>query len=76
MNCPQCATRMSPYQGSWSICYGCAVLADAEDFVAGAGSANRASGSVSTHRRDADAPVVPSLGGFDPARAAVAHVHV
>jgi hypothetical protein len=75
MNCPQCAARMSPYRAEWSICYGCAVLADAEDSVEGAGSANRASGSASTYRRDADAPVVRSLGWFDPAWAAVAHAH-
>lgn len=75
MNCPQCAARMSPYRAGWSICYGCAILADAEDFVVRAGSANRASSSASTYRKDADAPVVPSLGWFDPARAAVAHAH-
>lgn len=75
MDCPQCAARMSPYRAEWSICYGCAILTDAKDYVGGAGSANRASGSASTYRGDADAPVVPSLGWFDPARAAVAHAH-
>jgi hypothetical protein len=75
MNCPQCAAQMSPYRAEWSICCGCAVLTDAEDYVARAGSANRASGSASTCRRDADAPVVPSLGWFDPAPAVVAHAH-
>jgi hypothetical protein len=75
MNCPQCAAPMSSYRAGWSICYGCAVLTDAEDYVAGAGSTNRANGSALTYRRDADAPGVPSLGWFDPARAAVAHAH-
>lgn len=75
MNCPQCAARMSSYRAGWSICYGCAILVDAEGFVAGAAPASRASSSVSTYRTDADAPVVPSLGWLDPARAMVAHAH-
>jgi len=73
MNCPQCAARMSPYRADWAICYGCGVVSDAGDDVAEASPFDRAGGSASTVRRAAAAPRGPSLGGFDAARAAVAH---